>query len=273
MKTAKSIIALACLFVSAASADIIIEFKHQGNESQFLSNGKMARINTRGSDDYMLVNFEKNAIYSVSSAQNQVVNLSDSLPSIGFSEPPIIKLTLKSLGEGPAIVGYPTTRYRFSANGEYCGSIYASKDALSGTAIEDMFDTLKAMADSHMQSLGGFAALIPVCQLAKIELANKFKEIGAPMRVTNNDGEIDSEISKILKNTTVETDYYALPARYHLAATDKEIKKADKQRKADNMRKYPSERHRSVSATPPHSRVPPGAIMPMWRYREMMRYR
>ena len=273
MKAATSIIALACLFVSTASADTVIEFKHQGNESQFLTNGKMARINTRGTDDYMLVDFEKNSIYSVSSEQNQVVNLSDSLPSIGFTEPPKIEPTLKQLGEGPAIVGYPTTRYRFSANGEHCGSIYASKDALSGTAIEEMFDTLKAMADSHMQSLGGFAALIPVCQLAKIELANKFKEIGAPMRVTNNDGEIDSEISKIFKNASVETEYYALPARYQLAATDKEIKSADKQQKADNSRKYRSERHRSDSARPPYSRVPPGAMMPMWRYREMMRYR
>ena len=273
MKAAKSIIALACLFVSSASADIVIEFKNQGNESQFLSNGKMARINTRGTDDYMLVSFEKNTIYSVSSEQNQVVNLSDSLPSIGFSEPPKIKLTLKPLGEGPELVGYPTTRYRFSANSESCGSIYASKEALSGTAVVNMFDTLKAMADSHVQSLGGFAALIPVCQLAKIELANKFKEIGAPMRVTNNDGEIDSEILKILKNASVETDYYALPAPYQKAATDKEIKSADKQQKADNSRKYQPERHRSVSTIPPHSRVPPGAIMPMWRYREMMRYR
>ncbi len=273
MKAATSIFALACLFMSTASADIVIEFTHQGNESQFLTNGQMARINTRGTDDYMLVNFEKNSIYSVSSEQNQVVNLSDSLPSIGFSEPPKIEPTLKQLGEGPTIVGYPTTRYRFSANGEHCGSIYASKDALGGTAIEEMLDTLKAMADSHMQSLGGFAALIPVCQLAKIELANKFKEIGAPMRVTNNDGEIDSEISKIFKNASVETDYYALPARYQLAATDKEIKSADKQQKTDNSRKYRSERNRSDSARPPHSRVPPGAMMPMWRYREMMRYR
>ena len=273
MKAATSIFTLACLFVSTANADIVIEFNNQGSESQFLSNGKMARINTRDTDDYMLVDYEKNTIYSVSSAQNQVVNLSESLPSIGVSEPPQIKLALKPIGEGPDIVGYPTTRYRFSANGESCGTIYASKDALSGTAVEDMFDTLKAIADSHMQSLGGFAALIPVCQLAKIELANQFKEIGAPMRVTNKDGDVDSEISKILKNASVETEYYALPARYQLAATDKETKKADKQRKADNTRKYPSERHRSTRAIPLDRRIPPDAMIPMWRYREMMRYR
>jgi hypothetical protein len=273
MKAATPIIALACLFAPTADADVVIEFKNQGKQSQFLSNGKMARINTRGTDDYMIVNFDQNAIYSVISGQNQVNNLSDSLPAIGGSSPPQIKLRLRPLGKGPAIAGYPTTRYRMSANGEYCGSVYASKEALKGSAIEEMFDTLKAMADSHMQSLGGFAALIPDCQLAQMKLTDKLQEVGAPMRMTNKDGEIDSEITKILKKASVEAEYYALPTHYQLAATDKEITNADKQRQADNTQKHRSEKQRSARAVSPRSRIPPEAKIQMWRYREMMRYR
>ncbi len=275
MKAALSFITLTCLFASTAYADIVIEFKNQGKESQFLTNGKMARINTRGTDDYMLANFAENTIYSVAAEQNQLTNLSESLPAISGMPSPQIKLGLRPLGSGPAIAGYPTTRYRMSANGEYCGSIYASKEALRGSAMEDMFDTLKAVANSHMQSLGGFAALLPNCQLAQIKLADRLDEIGAPMRMTNANGETDSEITKILKNASVEADYYALPARYRLAATDKETKSSAKQQsgKADKARKHRPDRQRSARALPPYSRTPPEARTQMWPYREPMRYR
>lgn len=274
MKAATSIIALACLYVPSAGADVVIEFKNQGNESQFQTNGKMARINTRGTDDYMIVNFDQNTIYSVASGQKQVVNLSDSLPAIGVSEPPKIKLTLKPLGKGPVIAGYPTTQYRLSANGEYCGSIAASKEALQGSAIETMFDTLKDLANKHLQSLGGFAALIPVCQLAQIELADKLEEIGAPMRTTDKDGETDSEITKILKNAAVEPEDYVLPTSKQLASTAQQNKGAQEQsqQQADGQQQV-SNKRRSPRTRQPYSRTPPEATIYTRRYQEMMRYR
>lgn len=274
MKLATSIIALAVLCVPTADADIVIEFKNQGNESQFLTNGKMARINTRGTDDYMLVNFDQSTIFSVTPGEQQVTNISDSLPAIGLSEPPEVELTLQPLGKGPVIAGYPTMRYRLSANGEYCGSIDASKEALQGSPIESMFDTLKNLANTHLQSLGGFAALIPACQLAQIELADKLADIGAPMRLINKDGGIDSEITRIVKNASVEAEHYALPTRDQMASTDKEIESAEKQhQQADNTQTHQTARQRRVRAMPPISPMPPEAMIPIWRYREMMRYR
>ena len=55
---------IAALISSTAtvSADTVIEFKYENNKSQFLTNGKKARINTRNTDDFMLVNFNSNTI-------------------------------------------------------------------------------------------------------------------------------------------------------------------------------------------------------------------
>ncbi|MGB5455803.1 MAG: hypothetical protein WBO18_07500 [Gammaproteobacteria bacterium] len=205
---------LSFLLCATAHADTVIEFKNQNQKSQFLTNGTMARLNTRGSDEYILVNFSNQSIYTVSPEKKQITNISDALPSISGVQPQPIRLKLKPVGTGPAIAGYSTVKYRLSANGESCGAIFASKDALKGTAVEDLFDTMKAMADNHLRSLGGFAALIPVCQMAKIEMADKLQEVGVPMRTLDQEGRIETEITMILKNAQVGAENYAFPLKY-----------------------------------------------------------
>ena len=207
--------ALTFLFATTtAPADTVIEFNYDNTRSQFLTDGKMARINSRGTDDYMLVNFKTSSIYSVAPEDKQITNLSSSISSISLLKAPSIRLDIKPAGQGPVIAGYNTNKYRLSANGDYCGTLFASREALKGSVIENMFGTLKTMADKHLESLGGFAVVIPNCQLARMRLAEKLQYIGAPMRVLDIEGNIDSEITKIIKNAGVEPQSYALPANY-----------------------------------------------------------
>ncbi|MGD8934110.1 MAG: hypothetical protein PVF35_04980 [Gammaproteobacteria bacterium] len=267
MKTIIFFSTLVILLVSTAHADTVIEFINTDSKSQFLTNGKMARINTRGKDDYMLVDFDKNTIYAVSPDNRQIINISNSIPSISGLEPPTLRLSITPEGNGPKIAGYSTTRYRFSANGEYCGSIFASRDALKGTAIENMFNTMKKMADNHKQSLGGFAAAIPVCQLARIDLAEKLPEIGAPMRTIDKDGEIDTEVTMILKNADVETHYYAFPADYKMVAMGEQTGNAQKaESQTDNQRRNMPEMQRLMEDMRRSGRVPPETMEQMRRY-------
>ena len=207
--------ALTFLFATTtAPADTVIEFNYDNTRSQFLTDGKMARINSRGTDDYMLVNFNTSSIYSVKPEDKQITNLSSSISSISLLKAPSIRLDIKPAGPGPVIAGYNTTKYRLSANGDYCGTLFASKEALKGSAIENMFGTLKTMADNHLESLGGFAVVIPTCQLARMRLAEKLQHIGAPMRVLDIEGNIDSEITMINKNAGVAPHDYSLPTNY-----------------------------------------------------------
>ena len=85
----KLLAAFVFLFSTAAvTADTVIEFKYSNEQSQFLTNGKNARINTRGTDEFMLANFDSKTIYTVDPGRKQVFNLSDSMPSISGFEPP-----------------------------------------------------------------------------------------------------------------------------------------------------------------------------------------
>ena len=271
MKPSTLFPALVFLLCSNATADTVVEFKYQNARSQLLTNGKMARINTRGTDDYMLVNFDNNDVYSVTPGNKQIFNVSDSMPSISGILSPQIRIKLKPLGKGPAVAGYPTTRYRLSANGDYCGSIYASREALQGSDVESVLDSIKAMADNHRQSLGGFAALVPVCQMAQIGLADKLHKIGAPMRVVDKEGRTESEITKILKNARVESHYYTYPANYKsVSITDKLEDLLKQSLQSDSTQKKEVDRKRMKQT---RSQLPPQAMDERWRYPDGARYR
>ena len=222
-----AVFSFALLFGTAAvSADTVIEFKFDGKQSQFLTDGTKARINTRNTEDFMLVDFDSNTIYTVNPKKKEVFNLSDSFPSISGIEPPNIRVDIKPAGKGPHIAGYETKKFRLSADGDYCGTIFASKDALKGTAIESMLDTFKSMADSQLKSLGGFAAIIPSCQMARIRLTEKLPYIGAPMRVIDVEGKVESEITRIVKNARVEPHNYSLPKNFANVSLDDKIEQA-----------------------------------------------
>lgn len=268
------------LFVIAAllsgtatvSADTVIEFKYDNNKSQFLTNGKKARINTRNTDDFMLANFNSNTIYTVSPEKKQVFNLSSSFPTISGFEPPKVRVDIKPAGKGPDIAGYNTNKFRLSANGEYCGTIFASKDALKGTAIETMLDTLKAMADSQLKSLGGFAAVIPDCQMARLRLAEKLAYIGAPMRVIDIEGNVHSEITRIIKNARVEPHNYSIPKNYHNVSLDEKIEQAKQDgRQQQKAQLSKSEMQRMIREIRRGGRLSPEEKEQIRRYREMMR--
>ena len=257
---------------TTASADTVIEFKYNDTKSQFLTNGKMARLNSRGTDDYKIVNFKTSMIYSVAPEDKQITNLSSSIPSISGFKPLSVRLDIKPAGPGPVIAGYNTNKYRLSANGEYCGTLFASKDALKGSAIENMFGTLKTMADNHLESLGGFAAIIPTCQLARVRLAEKLQYIGAPMRVLDIEGNIDTEITRIIKNASVDPHNYSFPANYQKVSMDEKIEQVlssstqteRKPRNKAELRRMMRELQRSGKQTPETREQ-------MRRYREMMR--
>ena len=265
--------ALAFLFATTTSpADTVIEFSYDNTSSQFLTNGEMARINSRGTDDYMLVNFNTSSIYSVKPEDKQITNLSSSISSISLLKAPSVRLDIKPAGPGPVIAGYNTTKYRLSANGDYCGTLFASREALKGSDIENMFGTFKTMADKHLESLGGFAVVIPTCQLARMRLAEKLQHIGAPMRVLDIEGNIDSEITKIIKNAGVEPQNYSLPANYKKVSMFERIDQIlSSSTKTEHKPKTRAELRLKMRELQRNGKLTSEQREQMKRYREMLR--
>jgi hypothetical protein len=93
------------------------------------------------------------------------------------------------------------------------------------------------------------------------------------MRMTNEDGDIDSEITKILNDAAVETDHYALPTSNQLAPTAQQNKGAQSQSQQQAEEQQVSDKRRSPRTRQPYSHIPPEASIYTRRYQEMMRYR
>jgi len=275
MKSLSLTSALALLLCAlTATADTVIEFKYKDTLSQFLTNGRMARINSRGSDDYLIVNFKTSTVYNVITKDKQITNLSSLVPSITGLTMPQTRLDIKALGPGPVIAGYKTKRYRLSTGDENCGILFASKDAVTGSVIEHMFGALKTLADSHLESMGGFALVLPVCDLAKIRLAEKLQHIGAPMRVLDIDGNIDSEITKIIKQAGVDPNDYAFPPNYRKVSMDERIDHIlSRNTETESKPRSRAEIRRKMQELQMSGRLTPEQQEQLKRYREMLRQR
>ena len=135
-----------------------------------------------------------------------------------------------------------------------------------------MLDTLKAMADSQLKSLGGFAAVIPNCQMAKLRLTEKLAYIGAPMRVIDIEGNVDSEITRIIKNARVEPHSYSIPKNYHNVSLDEKIEQAKKDgQPTEKTQLSKSEMQRMIREIRRGGRLSPEEKEQIRRYREMIR--
>ncbi len=255
----------------SVSADTVIELHSDDAQVQLLSNGKKARINTRGKEEYMLVDYARNNIYTVMPDKKQYINVSEPIPSMSSKQPPAIHLNITPAGNGPVIAGYPTSAYKLSANGTKCGTLYSSKEALKGTSVEDLFGAMKKMADNHRKSLGGFAAAIPPCQLARMELGSKVRKIGAPMKTINTEGHVQSEIIKINKNATVKPSYYDIPANYEKVSMTDTIQKAQRSnQQMDRMQQQMPQMRQMMQQMQESGQLPPEAMEQMQRYQQMM---
>ena len=256
-------------------ADTVIVLFSDNAKVQFLSDGKHARINTRGKDEYMLVDFKSSSIYAVDPTKKQILNVSESLPGMGSGKAPAFNLNITPAGNGPVIAGYPTSKFRISAQGKDCGTIYGSQDALNGAgAIKDMFDTMKTMADNHRKSLGGFASAIPPCELARMELANHVNTIGAPLKTVGSDGRVETEVLSINHQANVEASNYVLPANYQRISIADKIEEATRtNQEMDRIQQQMPDMQQMMRQMQETGQLPPEAIEQMKRYEEMMRRR
>ena len=252
-------------------ADTVIELKSNSEAATFMSNGKKARINTSDKSDYMIVDFASNTIYSVMPDERQIINLNQSVPELSSNEAPEVKLAFIPVGDGPVVAGYATKSYRYSADGEDCGTIHASKAALDGTSIGSMLDAMNDMAENARKALGGFAAAIPPCQQASVSMGSQVSRIGAPLQILDAHGKVQRTINKISKNVTVDASVYDLPADYQSASMADKISDAQKMNsKMDQLQKRTPEMQQMMRQMQETGRLPPEAMEQMQRYQEMM---
>lgn len=217
-----------CAYVQA---DTQIETIEQGGErSTITSNGKSARINNSKEPAYMLIDLKQQQ-FKMIDPQNRQIMLMDiksrnKAPSANSSN---ITITLKKVGKGPKIAGYSTEKFNLLANGQLCNTIFGSQSVLKQKGITELFDALTSMQQQTDAMMDGFSSMMDECTLANLKADELTKTTGAPLKVIDANGQVETEVTAITTNAKIPDNYYQIPANYQQISMQQQMNQAQQQ--------------------------------------------
>jgi hypothetical protein len=223
----RSAIALAAFTLCAsASADVkFVMSDMTGQQSTLVSNGSKVRIDNEQMPGFGLIDTERGEYLMVDTQRKKAYSTSlDSDAEPADAKP--VKLTVKDKGGGKKIAGHLTRKYSFSADGESCGTIYASKKLLDNDQVRGIFDAFRAMQQTARRMSASFSGMLTPCQRANLQLAGKMDSIGVPLLVLGADGNRMSEVISVDTDANVAAAKYEIPSGINVESMDAQMQQA-----------------------------------------------
>jgi hypothetical protein len=215
----RCVLTLLVMAVSAlsatVSADTVIDVQSMGQATQVLTDGRRARMDLPGEDSYMLVDYRSQGVLMVVPDKKQIIDMGVGAAGSATTVP-APRVELRPRGTGPQIAGYETFQYSLIAQGQNCGVVYGSQEAMHAHEMSNLFAAVKTMVDSQRNALGSFAAFMNVCTLATMDFAAHADTIGVPMRMIDASGKSVSEIRKINTDAEIPAALFDVPRGYQV---------------------------------------------------------
>jgi hypothetical protein len=208
-----------------AVAGTVMKIQNNGDLTTVVTDGRLARLNI-SADEYIIVDYKKHTVSVVSPQKRQVMLLNANKMAAG-KYATNVRTSIKRLGAGIKVAGYPTQKYAYSANGKSCGVIYGSKDVYQQKGIKQLFEAIKTMMDKQRAVLGGFASMVDDCTLADMNVSDHVKTVGVPMR-TDRNGRIETEIKSIKHGVALPANTFVIPASYRTVSMQGQLNAASK---------------------------------------------
>ena len=198
------------LFVNV-SADVQLKVKDGfGGNSTFSSNGQLVRIDGQKMQGFIIVDYANGEFFMVDSKRNEIMKTSLEQIDVTNDTAPL-SVSLKDMGGGQKIAGYPTRKFELIADGERCGTVYASSKLLKDKNVRAIFESMRNMQQFSRGMMGGLSQAMPVCQRASMQLADVIESSGAPLRVVDKGGKLLSEVLAVDTDKKFGSNHYALP--------------------------------------------------------------
>lgn len=250
-------------------AGTVIQILNNNEMTTVLTDGKLARMNMSGAD-YVIVDYRKHTVKTVSPEKQTVMILSADKMSAGNNGPEV-RIDIKELGTGIVVAGYPTRKFSLFANGKSCGLVFGSKDVYTKDGIKELFQAMKTMMEQQQAVLGGFASMVDDCILADMKISDYVNRIGVPMRSERN-GRVETEIKSIRYGVALPADVFVVPAPYkvltmqdQMNAASKDVAKMRQQMPRQSMQGQQPQMQEMMR------QMPPEMMEQMRRSQEMMR--
>jgi hypothetical protein len=214
---------------SPVVADVMLVVKDaRGQTSKISSNGKQARIESAQTPGYAIVDYSKGELLAVDPQRQEIVRMSLGSEGEGSGEA-TLDVSLKRKGDGPKIAGYATRKFKVTANGEKCGTVFASKKLLENGGIQAMFESMRAMQKMVGGMSARFSGSMPVCQRANLALADTMDSNGAPMKVVDASGKLVSEVVSVDTSASFPGGHYQVPAGMKIVSMEQMMNQATQQ--------------------------------------------
>lgn len=218
-------------------AGTLIEGRDEtGGAHRILIEGDWARMEY-GEDsppEFLLLNLKTNQAYTVDRVQKRVVDLSDVFGQTapGPNKSPA-KGTFKRKAGGPLIAGYLTERYELSAGKEVCGEHYVAPKTLESKDIR-RFITAMQVFSQHQTSAQDNPVPDP-CSAAEDLADGEYANLGLPLRVTDDVGNVEHEVRKISLDVKFPAGTFDMPAGYAMT-TPRELMEQLKREMSNGQR-------------------------------------
>jgi len=207
MKSITSLTALILVSLSLnAIAVSLTEIQSNGHTARLYVDGNKGRMDG-GDEGYMLVDSNTHKLYMVAEKHGQALDLSsylDKAPARAGA-----KTSFKPAGNGPSIAGYATKHYIYSVGGQPCGSLYTSKQALADSGAQVLVQAMERLA-ARSRAINGDGG--KGCGRGRDNIAKVIASLGMPMRISDNNGTVDSEVISINTQARLPASAFDLPA-------------------------------------------------------------
>jgi len=258
------------LLSTSAMAGTIVEILDEDELTTVMIEGKQARINV-SAQEYVIINHKTNSVSFVNPQEKQVMLLSADAVSASGNDS-IVDTSVNSLSSGPAVAGYNTQKFSYTANGKSCGFIYGSKDAYQAKGIKELFAAMNIMMEKQRAIMGGFVNMVDACTLADMNVSEHVNTVGVPMRTERN-GRIRSEIKSIKVDVSLPADAFVIPASYKTVKMHDQLKEVsgNMAKAQKKMQQYEPQMQEMMKQIQQSGQVSPEMMEQMRQAQEMMK--
>ncbi len=217
--------------VTSLFADLRVTLKSGGGQiSTITTNGQKARMDDPQDPSYVVANYASGQFNVVNLQEQEVLVMSSAdMPVTSEVSASSVDIRLEKRSKGPTIAGYKTREYALTANGRHCATIFGSKKMLKKAGISGLFEFMGRMQQQSHKMMGAYRGTMDVCTQATQQLSQSYQTTGAPLRLLDETGKLESEVIKIKTDEKTKPGYYSIPAGFNVIIMKDKMNAASQQ--------------------------------------------
>ncbi len=265
----------ALLLSMTVSADTrVYATNGHGQAAIFSSDGHHARLDNPHQNKYALIDLDRQQYWLVNPTQREALSLDQS-----SADPAAQKLrphiAITALGAGPNIAGFATRKFQLKADGKDCAIIFGSQKASELKGLGKLFDALGQLQQRISSMMGGLNPMMDACSRAKSQSIQTFKRTGAPMRIVDAKGNVQSEVVRVQSDAQTSAGFYNVPPGYKVTHMQEQMKQLQQQRQKamQEIQKKMPDMRKMVEQLQQNGKMPDEAVEQLRRMKEILKQR